>query len=643
MPLEQTRFQVDVQNGLATITATRVLMNKESKPIEVLLTMPAPFDAMMTGLSAIIDGRKLHAVAQGRETARATYEDATDRGKLAVLHEEPMRGIHMLSVSQLGPGRKVEVVAEMVMPLALRDDRPFLRLPLTVGEIYGHSPFLPADDIAVDPNLHLEGHLSISKASGRAVFASGDPVDGDTVIALGRSLELFFPDQRFGTVEGRDATGRQIQLKLSLPRRSATALDIAILFDRSGSTSSSVGKRGLSIHEAMKRGLASALSTLKGEDRVDLWEFDDQATPVKRWRGEPPAFNPPGGGTELGHAICTVLAHRAIPILVLTDGQTYATEVQATAARGAPIFAVLVGDASLDAMIGHLAASTGGQVFAAAGDNVAPAITAALNALRRGAAPLDCKVSKGVPVSVATMRSGISIAAEWSGRKSNRTCDAVGRFAAGLALPALDEAAARALAVSHGLSNHLTSLVLVDEASDSTNALPMTRKIPLSGSVRAPALLARRAVHALQLSDHYLGMPARLDSDYDWSLAEKTRAAVAVPAPSEKVDWDTLPDALVRLDQDAWPKELVEYVTRISKRKEIKSLARRTKLNPEAVVVLLLAVRDAPTNRGAARVARVLSRGLSKIALAAVEVLARQMVLLRSGQSDLWPEWNASP
>jgi hypothetical protein len=72
-------------------------------------------------------------------------------------------------------------------------------------------------------------------------------------------------------------------------------------------------------------------------------------------------LNPPGGGTELGGAVNTALAHRATPILVLTDGQTYATEVQSTAARGAPIFAVLVGEASLDAMIGHLAAAREGR------------------------------------------------------------------------------------------------------------------------------------------------------------------------------------------------------------------------------------------------------------------------------------------
>jgi hypothetical protein len=288
-----------------------------------------------------------------------------------------------------------------------------------------------------------------------------------------------------------------------------------------------------------------------------------------------------------------------------------------------------VGDASLDAMIGHLAASTGGQVFAAAGDNVAPAILAALNAMRRGTVPLDCKVHKGVPVGLETMRSGISIEAKWSGRKSNRACDAVGRFAAGLALPALDEVAARALAVAHGLSSHLTSLVLVDEASEPTNALPVTRKIPLSAPVNvpAPAFLARSAGRFLELNQELPDMPARLGANNDWSLTAKAPPTVALPAPSQDVDWDTLADALIRLDHDAWPKELVEYVARMSERKEIKSLARRIKLNPEAVVVLLLAVRGAPGNRGAARVARAFSRGLSKIALAAIEVRARQMTV----------------
>jgi Vault protein inter-alpha-trypsin domain len=619
MPLEETRFHVDVRNGLATITATRVLMNKEDKPIEVLLTMPAPFEAVMTGLSAVVDGRRLSAVAQGREKARATYEDATDRGKLAVLHEEPMRGIHMLSVSQLAPGRKVEVVAEMVMPLALQGDRPFLRLPLTVGEIYGHSPFLPADDIAVDPNLHLEGNLSISKTSGRAVFASGDPADGDTVIALGRSLELFFPDQRFGTVEGRDSAGRQVQLKLSVPRRTAKTLDIAILFDRSGSTNSQVGSRGLSVHEAMKLGLGSALSTLKGEDHVDLWEFDNQATPVKLSRGEPLALNRPGGGTELGRAVSTALAHRATPILVLTDGQTYATEVQATAARGAPIFAVLVGDESLDAMIGHLAASTGGQVFAAAGDDVAPAIVAALDAMRRGSASLDGEMTKSGPRRVSTMRGGIAIVAEWSNRKSDHHSDAAGRYAAAIALPLFKEDQAATYAIAHGLSGHLTSLVLVDEAGSANDALPRTRKVPLAS--------ARNFVATdffMDVAAHQMGVrqsPASKSSERVRILLLDSPSASNAEevAPPIHINWSTLAGALINRDHEAWPSDLLEFMAEAKENHRIQEIVRATGLDLELVVLLLLAYRDSKHNRNAARVARRLAKGLSSEAIKMIE------------------------
>jgi hypothetical protein len=45
--------------------------------------------------------------AQRRATARATYEDALDRGRTVVLHEEVLRGIHMILVGQVSPGQEV--------------------------------------------------------------------------------------------------------------------------------------------------------------------------------------------------------------------------------------------------------------------------------------------------------------------------------------------------------------------------------------------------------------------------------------------------------------------------------------------------------------------------------------------------------
>ena len=46
----------------------------------------------------------LVAKAQRKNMARETYESALERGKTSVLHEEVLRGVHMLSVGHIPPG-----------------------------------------------------------------------------------------------------------------------------------------------------------------------------------------------------------------------------------------------------------------------------------------------------------------------------------------------------------------------------------------------------------------------------------------------------------------------------------------------------------------------------------------------------------
>ena len=157
----------------------------------------------------------------------------------------------------------------------------------------------------------------------------------------------------------------------------------------------------------------------------------------------------------------------------------------------------------------------------------------------------------------------------------------------------------------------------------------LTRKMPLSMSVQSPAFVhyAPSREFVSRQSDMLLEECARFDLDQGERPWEKGRPTAEFSALGPDVDWDTLADALVRLDCAAWPKDLADYVSRLCRRKDIKALARRTRLDPKAVVVLLLAMSDAKASRGAARAARVLSRGLSKTALAAVEARARQMAL----------------
>ena len=168
----------------------------------------------------------------------------------------------------------------------------------------------------------------------------------------------------------------------------------------------------------------------------------------------------------------------------MTDGKTWRADVQRAAGSGARITAVLVGADSFDAMVGHMAALTGGQALAVANDDVGATIETALAFMRRPKGRLAGQIDNGRPARLHTMRAGCAIDATWTGARTKSAPDAIGRFAAALALPLLDESEASALAEAHGLCTHLTSLVLVDEAGAGVEGIAETRKTPI---LAAPA------------------------------------------------------------------------------------------------------------------------------------------------------------
>ncbi len=327
LPLKENHFTIDVLNGLATVKTTRTFVNEASGSIEALLTFPVPFDAILTGLAAEIDGRRLHAVAKNKENAREIYEDAIDQGKMAILHEEPLRRIHMLSIGQLGAGKTVSIETEMVMALEDYSGTPFIRIPLTVGEIYGNSPLLPSDSLLTQPGLKMVGRLSVTNSSGRAEFVSGEQVESGMKISMTQSIELLFPEQKFGFVSGFDAWGREVSINLKQSAPSAKKLDVAILMDRSGSTSENVGTRGKTIRSAIEDGVRHAVRNFHGKDRIAIWEFDNDARLIAEGnaaelREHGLQFTPASGGTAIGQSIDTVIRHRPSAVVVLTDGQT---------------------------------------------------------------------------------------------------------------------------------------------------------------------------------------------------------------------------------------------------------------------------------------------------------------------------------
>src|ERR1019366_6393266 len=97
IPLVGTRFDVSINSGVATVSTKRTFRNCETQSIEATITFPVPVHAVLFSLEVRIEGRLLKACAQSNTQARDTYEEAIERGKAAVLHEEVLRGVHMLS------------------------------------------------------------------------------------------------------------------------------------------------------------------------------------------------------------------------------------------------------------------------------------------------------------------------------------------------------------------------------------------------------------------------------------------------------------------------------------------------------------------------------------------------------------------
>jgi hypothetical protein len=616
IPLTAMRIAVDISQGLAIITTTRSFQNVEAVPIEALMTFPVPFDAVMTGLSAVIDGRTLTAKAQSKIQARESYEDALDRGKTAVLHEEALRGVHVLSVGQLGPGKAVDVVAEIVTPLSMIDDVPFLRIPTTVGQIYGASPLLPSDDLTTSDSALKSAELSI-RVDGGSPLLHCAPLLSDlaTTVPLDRAIEISVPGARFGALEGYDAKGRRVLVSLSPTPRGEGRLDASILVDRSGSTNAFLGDRldRVTVWDAMKAGLAEGLAHLLPTDRVSLFQFDDTCQPLGSAAGKEAAallskLQPPAGGTELGAAINTVCAAGARDILVLTDGQTWASEVHTAAARGCRISAVLVGPGSLDAMIGHLASITGGQVFYAQDRDVGPAVRSAISSMRSPVAPLVGAASQGEPVTVSMVRGGVRIEATWETIPTGQPLDAIGRFSASLALPLLDEQQATKLAVEHGLCSHLTSLLLIDEEGEAVEGLPEMRKIPLALSTGGDIACASDAGTTIAASYDLGESPTLRALRREMKLLAPETSGRAPPFWSFdsnlvlEIDWDRLANALLSGDLSGLSDTQREAVRRLAQSRPVVDLANAIGVDPIQTAVALLA--EKTQNRTAQRLAR---------------------------------------
>lgn len=641
IPLSGTRIAISIRGGVAFVEMVRDFRNAEDKPIEASMTFPVPGDAVLTGLKATIDGRDLTAEAKPRKEARATYEQAIDDGKGTVLHEELLRGVHMLSLGNLAPGKEASVTVCFAVPLSFSGKAPLLRVPTTVGEVYGRSPLPASDDIETD-DVVLESDVSVSSDVGSV------RVDGLTGTAgrlrLDGAIVVTVDGWSPGVLEGVAANGSPVTLTVSPVEEGDVAIDASVLFDVSGSTEEPILglDRVVTKREAMKEGLRRAGLGIRNGETVRLYEFDNHCHLAGSASGPEVAglaglISNRRGGTEIGAALCKAIADApGRDVILMTDGRSHSLDVQEIARKGSRIHVVLVGKDALDAHVGHLAALTGGHCFVVDADRVEDALASAFAACRVPVARAAFHGSAASPSRLEIGRGGAYIRALWK-PGSGPGADEVGRFAAGLALAAMSEEEATAMAVAHGLCSHLTSLVLVDEAAERQEGIPASRKVPLMRSASAPDVMrfaarglapsggAMRAFAAAPVLLSTSGFGASddfawaggLDGGSDLRSSRRGKRPFHVPdvfpAPADApldvagtaaaIDWDGNASTLAKGDLAALPASVRLVLMRIAALDPVKALAKQLGEDVMAVSAALVA-RHAVGSRSADRLRR---------------------------------------
>ena len=502
-------MDVTLRSGLAIVETKRTFRNDEKAAIEALLSLPVPVHAAFFGLTAKIDGRMLKGVAQARDEARETYEEAVSEGKTAVLHEELLRGVHSLSVGNLAPGAVIEVTtrwADTLRSAGASCGR--LRIPITVGDVYGTSQLPETDELTHGKGLQNVS-LRIRHDADAIRLAAGTLRDaGDGALAgeapANAPIDIEAQGWKPGVLTGKAWDGRDVSLHMDEPEPDEAPVRLAVLVDHSGSMGSLCegnydAEQYVSKHAAVCDGLRTLAAQLRNTDRLSLWEFDNTCDPVgggfatspEKFASSLAYLTPPRGGTDIGDALEHVfLETDPCDVLLITDGKSHRLDVHRLAQEGRRVFVVLVGEDSLEANVGHLAALTGGDIHFSFGADVDSALRAVLQGVRTQHLTQHLTQGQEAPgggelPEVCAIRGNVRLGAAWSGEPVSESMErdilseGIAAYAASLSLTSLSETTARQLAIGEGLVTHLTSLVLVDEEGPVQEGLPVTRKVDL--------------------------------------------------------------------------------------------------------------------------------------------------------------------
>ena len=414
----EARGQLD--GLLLSLTLRQTYRNDTAEPLEVVYTFPLPHGAVLLGLAAEFDGKRLTGQVLPASTAEQTYERALADGDAPVLLEVAADGLHTASLGNLKPGETVTLEVRFVQLLAFEQGRLRVSIPTTIAPRYGNplraglQPHqLGEASITVEYTLACSLAVTGSLARGRIecpTHAHGlRSVDGGVQLELrpGATLDrdlvvIVTPeDPRPGLLllaeDGPAGTAAKVALAaFALPERPMNdSLCLRLLVDCSGSMG------GDSIASA-RAAMCGVLGGLGDEDELSLSRFGSSVRHVvgagrcapphrRRLHAAIDQTDADLGGTEMQAALEAVFAAwprkgRRVYVLLITDGEIWQSEELVVAARRSAhrVFAIGVGSSPAESVLRQLAEATGGAAeFVTPGEAVEHAATRMLARMRQ--------------------------------------------------------------------------------------------------------------------------------------------------------------------------------------------------------------------------------------------------------------------
>ncbi|HEV2762023.1 MAG TPA: VIT and VWA domain-containing protein, partial [Pyrinomonadaceae bacterium] len=142
-PLRRTEVRAEVSGFLSRVTVTQDFHNPFEDKIEAVYTFPLPQGAAVDDMTMLVGGRTVKGKIMRREEAKATYEQAKQRGHVASLLAQQRPNVFTQSVANILPGEGVKVIISYVETLKYEGGSYEWSFPVVVGKRYMPAPAKP--------------------------------------------------------------------------------------------------------------------------------------------------------------------------------------------------------------------------------------------------------------------------------------------------------------------------------------------------------------------------------------------------------------------------------------------------------------------------------------------------------------------